>query len=143
MKARDRRVLTGHLAFFLEALCLQVQAGHDLAYAWREAMGLAGGAKATLTGTEDPFLWRGLSRSWPVPEHRLWFALLEDLEGAGAPLTPLLSAFATAIRKDRERDLEAFCRALPSRLSVVLLLVYLPAAFLLLFGPLLLSLPPF
>jgi hypothetical protein len=143
MKAREQRRLTGSLAFFLEALCLHVQAGHDLAHAWGESLGVASEAQVWLKAGEGPWPWRGLSRNWPVESHRLWFALLEELDGAGAPLLPLLGAFATAIRKERARDLEAFCRALPGRLGIVLLLIYLPAAFLLLFGPLILSLPAF
>ena len=123
---------------------MQVQAGHDLSHAWGESLAFGGGAVRWLKGPgEGPWHWRGLSRGWPLPEHRLWFALLEELDGSGAPLLPLLAAFATALRRERSRELEGFCRALPGRLSVVLLLIYLPAAFLLLFGPLLLSLPSF
>jgi hypothetical protein len=142
MKLEKRRALHRDFGFFVEALCLHVQAGHDLPQAWAEALPFSGKARGWLE-EGGAFAWRGLSERWPLPEHRLWFCLLEEVHGSGAPLLPLLTAFATAIRTERTRDLEAFCRGLPSRLGVALLLFFLPAAFLLLFAPLILALPAF
>lgn len=132
MKAR------GRLAFFLEALCLHVKAGNDLAYGWEQSLPCA----LSLPLAENPpWYWKGLSRSWPIVEHRLWFALLEELEGGGAPIGPFLDAFAAQVRRERSAEVDRFCRALPTKLSIALVLFYLPSAFLLLFGPLLLALP--
>ncbi len=130
--------MRGQLAFFLETLCLHVKAGDDLAHAWDECLIFAAGLPL---GENPPWCWRGLSSIWPIEEHRLWFALLEELEGEGAPLAPFLEAFAAHVRRERAAEIDRFCRALPTKLSVALVLFYLPAAFLLLFGPLFLSLP--
>lgn len=138
MKSRQRRVLLRDLSFFLEGLCLQIQVGFELTHGWAEGDPGTAGPWFEAAGPQP---WKGLSRSWPIEGHRVWFALIAELHGTGAPLLPVLTAFATAIRQERARELTQFTEALPGRLALLLLGAYLPAAFLLLFGPLLLGLP--
>lgn len=131
LKRRRRRDLS-ELLVRLDLLSLYLGAGFDLSYAWGEATGSAPGPVA---GELDR-----LARTYPNPVHRVWFASLRDLYGQGAPVQPLVAAFADYLRKERARDMEVFARELPTRANLLLLLFFLPAAFLLLFAPLLLQL---
>lgn len=72
-----------------------------------------------------------------VPEEALWGPLLAELARQGAPLRDAVAAYADELRRVEERDLAVFCRELPTRLNVLLLLFLLPALFLVLFPPLL------
>jgi len=142
-RRRDRR-LRADLLVFCDCVALFLEAGWDLAYAWDRALepiDLAPESRAWLgePGSVSARLER-LSREYPVWEHRLWFSVLGGLHSGGAPLLPAVAAMGATLRGEVERDLESFARELPTRVGALVVLFYYPAAALLLFVPLLLSL---
>jgi hypothetical protein len=78
-----------------------------------------------------------LGRKARLPEARVWFSLLGLLYLEGTPLAPAVEAFRLALKTYEEEDIQAFCEAFPQRSSLILLLFFLPAAFALMFYPLL------
>lgn len=113
----------------LRTVTARVEVGLDLAYAWPEA---------------DPtghFADRLRAEDKSDPIDALWLPVLAELYEAGAPMRDALSGWQTSLAEAQTADVERFCRERPERVSVVLLLFYLPAAFLILFPPLLASLP--
>jgi len=135
---RRARIERQRLLALLDLVSLYLSAGFDLSYAWAEARKagfLPVGKDASLLGEIEVF-----AAQLSNPVHRVWFRALRDLYREGAPVQALLSAFADQVRKERMRDMESFARQLPTRANLLLLLFFLPAAFLLLFAPLLLQL---
>jgi hypothetical protein len=144
----NRRRARRDLTLFLDGLTLYVTAGFELGYAWSEV-------GALVEGEIEPSLvsWLRISEpsalpaqlikleaGYPDPAHRLWFGLLRELYDQGAGLTEPLSAFSAVLREEERRDLEAFGRALPTRINLLLMVFFLPPTFLLLFLPLLFAL---
>ena len=137
MRAKRRR--RNGLIAVLDAVALYLSAGYDLAYAWpgaveacRADLPIPGEHGMTAVLTE-------LARGYPEPEHRVWFTVLSDLYASGASLTAAVEAMADTLRKEQALDLETHCRILPTKANVVLLVFFLPPAFLLLFAPLILE----
>jgi len=131
LKRRRRRQASDLLAR-LDLVALYLTAGFDLSYAWNE-----GWARDNASVTSE--LGR-FAVEYPNPAHRVWFSALKDLYANGSPVQPLVAAFCDYLRKERAREMEAFARELPAKANLLLLIFFLPAAFLLLFPPLLLRL---
>lgn len=145
LKNRSRRERK-ELIQFTDALSLHLQAGFDLAYSWPKTLeGLAHDLSAATRERLAPKeagmseLLGKLAQSYPAPRHRVWFAAICDLYSSGAALNQAVSAMADSLRKEQEIDLEAHCRILPTKINILLLLFFLPPAFLLLFAPLMLE----
>jgi len=144
---RRRRLLRRDLIGFLDALSLQLQVGYDLAYGWPETLAaldsqLGPDMRTFLRPLDDEAMSATLTRlagAYPVEAHRHWFHALLDRYVSGASVLESVRAIATYLRKEQERDFEAHCRTLPSKLNVLLILFFLPPTFLLLFVPLILE----
>ena len=135
---RKRRLDLCRLLGLLDLLALYLAAGFDLSYAWNEAQ-----ATRILCEAQGKNLLaqlQSLSKNYTVASHRVWFGALAELYIQGSPLQPLVLSFGETLRKERARDMDRHARELPTRVSILLLLFFLPAAFLLLFVPLLLQL---
>lgn len=143
---RERRRLRLELWRFLGAVAILVESGFDLGYAWDEALGAATeGLSPTLRrllshGGPLSRRFRRLSRRFPLPEQAAWFAILGELQATGAPVRQGLAAWRSALRREHDRDLDRFGKALPLRMNLVLLLFFLPPALLSLIAPLLFAL---
>ena len=114
----------------LRTVTARVEVGLDLAYAW-----------PTAGEGEGTFAERLRAEASSDPIDALWIPVLAELYEVGAPMRDVLYGWQTALSEAQTADIERFCRERPERVSVVLLLFYLPAAFLILFPPLLGALP--
>jgi hypothetical protein len=140
LERRVERRRRSRLLSFTQGLSLYLQVGYDLHYSWQKMMevrGLEMEDCLRLDVSEGIATRLGiLSEEYPAEEHRLWFSVLSDLYRAGGGLAPAVLAISTHLRREQERDLEAHCQTLPTRMNVVLILFFLPPTLLLLFYPL-------
>lgn len=113
----------------LRTVAARVEVGLDLAYAWPPS------------DVPGAFADRLRAEVGDDPIDALWLPVLAELYEAGAPMRHALQGWQSALAEAQAADVERFCRERPERVAVALLLFYLPAAFLLLFPPLLASLP--
>jgi len=142
--ARDRRARAGFL-HFIEAVQLHLAAGYDLAFGWdAAARGLAAFAPALaeeLRGHGEPLSLRleRLGENFSQRESRVWFLLILALYREGSPLLAAVRSLRDRLRAQQEEELQRFVEEYPMKASLVLLLAFLPATFLLLVWPLLLD----
>ncbi len=142
---RERRRWRRDLIHFFEGVSLHIHSGYDLAYSWSEVLkGLSEVLNPTFTELlclrdEEGItgLLGRLANGYPEPSHRMWFGMLKQLYGQGAPMGEAVLAAGKTLRGEQERDLEAHCRRLSGRLNLRILFFFLPPTFLLLFCPLL------
>lgn len=144
---KRRREVRRDLLVFLDALYLYLLGGYELEFAWRTALGeLAPSFGRDFAALADlppdsrlaPKL-RQLSHRFPLADCQTWFALLADLHERGATQSDFVSAFAGLVRAEERSDWERHARELPTKLNLCLLVFFLPAAFVVLFGPFLLA----
>jgi len=114
----------------LRTVASKVEVGLDLAYAWPAEL-----------GASDSLGERLRNESHEDPIDALWLPILAELYESGAPMRDVLQGWQSSLADAQTADIDRFCRERPERVSVVLLLFYLPAAFLILFPPLLAALP--
>ncbi len=142
--ARQRRAQGGFL-HFVEALQLHLAAGYDLAYGWSAAAaGLSAVAPelaAELRGDGGPLSARleTLGKKFSQGESRVWFFLILALYREGSPLLAAVRSLRDRLRVEQEEALQRFVEEYPMKASLVLLLAFLPATFLLLIYPLLID----
>ena len=144
LKVRKRRRHRDQLIAFLESLCLFLWSGFDLSFAWAEAYKdvtelldpeLAGWLLPRPQETTSDRLQR-CSRDFPYPGERVWFRALYQLYSQGAPLSEAFHSMAAQVREEKQRDQEAFLKALPLKVNLLLLLWLVPPLFACLFWPL-------
>ena len=121
---RRRRRADRECLRFLQFLLVLLEHGYELNYAW------------SVAARELPE-FSGLSHS---TRQRVWWEGLEELRRSQSPLVPYLRAWTNQLSESLISEMEEHGRALPTRLNLVLILFNLPPLFILLFGPLLLSL---
>jgi len=147
LKSKFRRRDRKQLLHFVDALLLHLEAGYDLAYAWSAALEVTeSSANPEFLNSLRPTAEQGMAdllvriaKSYPNPDHGLWFWVIRELYSQGAGVAEPVRAMAAALRREAARDLDEHCRALPGRLNLLLLLFFLPPTLLLLFVPLLQS----
>jgi hypothetical protein len=137
LRAKRRR--RNGLVAVLDAVGLYLTAGYDLGYAWPGAVEAARSSLPVPADRGMAAVLAELAAGYPDLEHRVWFAVLSDLYTSGASLGAAVEAMSATLRKEQALDLEAHCRLLPTKDNVVLLIFFLPPAFLLLFSPLILE----
>lgn len=140
-----RRLLWGTL-IWLDALSTALGEGDDLGQAWRKAFG------GTAMDLPPPLRWwlrasgrRGgwatrLARAqggFPLAHHRPWFGALGTLYGRGASLVPTLEAWRETLEAEWSREWKRHEREVPTKVNLLMLLFFFPAAAFLLFYPLL------
>jgi hypothetical protein len=141
---RRRRRRRRDLGLFLQALGGMLYAGFDLAYAWprtwadlERELGEESRRVLVFEGGGFAGFLQVLGEEYPDPGHRLWFQVLCELYGTGAPLTPTLNAFTQALAQEQERDWQAHLRGLPLKVSLILAVFFLGPALALVFVPML------
>ena len=137
----DENFQSERIAFF-EGLLLYLQSGYDPAFAWDRMARLSWSERLSLAvfrSDEESVVsvWERLVRHPDFAGLGLWFRAMRNLYLAGGSLSPVVEAFATAQKKERERRVKRFAETLPTRMNVCLILFFLPPIFLLLFHPLL------
>ncbi len=142
LKGAKARREQSELLHFVESLHLHLAAGYDLAFAWGEAArGLAvfSPTLASELGGDAPLSERleRLGKTFSQEGARVWFLLLLALYREGSPLLAAVRSLRDRLRTEQEEALVRHAEEYPMKASVVLLLFFLPATFLLLFYPLL------
>lgn len=112
----------------LRRVAARVEVGFDLACAWPKSRDDA----------VTPFADRLRREPAVDPVDALWLPVVAELYEAGAPVRDALAGWQAALADAEAADIERFCRERPEKVSLVLLVFYLPAAFLVLFPPMLL-----
>lgn len=148
---KNRQYRHGLICFF-DSLSLFLRAGYSLGYSWPETLKSLDGLLASEVRDDLQGGMKVLSEEWEVAEtlnqlatscriepYRLWFALILKLYENGAQLIRGVEAVTTALRREQERDFEAHCRSLPTKVNIILMLFFLPPTFLWLFIPLVLE----
>lgn len=145
LKQRDHQV-TRDLAFFIEALSLYSKVGYDLAYCWPLALNSMQSLMVPALHDQLKVQQGSLAmtleelvKMHPVERHRMWFSVIGQIYASGAGIGQVLEAFSSALRQELDREIDEHCRALPTKINVISLLVFFPAAAVLLFVPLLLE----
>lgn len=148
-KTRIARSYRQGLIYFFEALSLHLRAGFSLSYSWSEVL-LALGEALPSQLTRD-LSFRVTDSGYPegirevllrlqgnknIATHQMWFSVLAELYDTGAGMAQSVEAVGDALRREQDRELEAYCRTLPMKINVVLILFFLPPTFLWIFAPL-------
>ena len=133
----------------LDLLALGVSAGLTVERAWSEAVQVlpAGPLKKVLGSFERNILWgrsraeafREVAARLSDPQLRMTFALIEQAMGHGHLLKDVLIDQARAVRQRRWLELERRVQTAGLRLLLPIFLFILPAVFLILLAPLLIS----
>jgi hypothetical protein len=148
-KTQEIRIQRRHLLHFFELLGVYLQVGYELSYAWNQVLIVTGRAGEIFVLEElqfdsdtQPFssFLEKLSQNFSQRSYRVFFEVLGQLYTEGAPLVPAMQSLSQFLRRELERDLEQHLRQAPSQANILLLLFFLPAAFLLLFFPFILHL---
>jgi len=142
LKHKGKRRLRIQLVRFLDALLAHLQAGFELNYSWIDTRKtLTEPSELAITGNETMAgTLQRLNETYPVKEHRMWFSVLYELYLSGAGLADAVQAISSSLREEHEREFEAHCRALPTKLNILMLVFFLPPTLLLIFAPLLFEL---
>jgi hypothetical protein len=148
---QQRKYRYGLICFF-DSLTLYLKAGFSLSYSWPETLraleetfsaellGDLRGPKTESWAERDlGGLLLDLKNNCRNVSYRMWFGILWELYSSGAQLTHGVEAVTTALRREQEREFEMHCRALPTKVNIVLILFFLPPTFLWLFIPLILE----
>lgn len=148
-KIKERRIQRRQLLHFFELLGVYLQVGYELSYAWNHVLAVTGGTGEMFllkelefnpdSETLSSFLEK-LSRQFSQKSYSVFFEVLGQLYTEGAPLVPATQSLSRFLRRELERDLEEHLRQAPSQANILLILFFLPAAFILLFFPILLHL---
>ena len=143
-KNRHDRWLRRDLLIFLQAIELYLLAGYDLSFGWRESARAVkpGGFKSWLeadSGAELLSILARFARDYPIPGHRIWFAVIRELVSRGASLGPSVAGFIAALHAETQREIASHTRLLPMRLNLLLLMFFLPSTLALVLIPLLIE----
>lgn len=143
-KTQEKRIRRKHLLNFFELLGVYLQVGYELSYAWNQVLTVTGRAGEIFVLEELEFdsdtqplssFLEEQSQKFSQRSYRVFFEVLGQLYTEGAPLVPATQSLSQFLRRELERDLEQHLRQAPSQANILLLLFFLPAAFLLLFFP--------
>lgn len=148
---RERQYRHGLICFF-DALSLYLKAGYSLGYSWFETLrvmnpylslevahDLRGGSELFKEEGDVTDILKHLAVTCRIVPYRMWFSVVLKLYESGAQLIQGVDAVTTTLRREQERDFESHCRALPTKVNVILMLFFLPPTFLWLFVPLVLE----
>lgn len=131
------------LLSFIESVLLHLEVGYDLSFSWIESANALKPVTPVLArelkgeGTPISVTLRRLASGFSLPETRIWFCLLLILYEEGSPVLGAMRAFRNRVIKEQEEALQRHGEEFPFKVSLILLLFFMPAAFCLLLYPLL------